>query len=644
MLRGMCGICGVIQLGGEPRQVIEPHVLVRMTDTMTHRGPNDRGTYQAPGVALGMRRLSIVDIEGGHQPFLNERGDVYAMQNGELYNHELLRRDLRARGHLMKTRCDTEILPHLYEEFGSRFAEQLRGMFGIALWDESRRRAVLVRDRLGIKPLYWARTGDLLVFASELKSLLASGLIEPELDYDAIDAYLTLGFVPAPRSPLAQVSKLLPGHQLVVEGDRLTIERYWTYPEPSVESPRLTEAEYAEGLLAVLEESVRLRLMSDVPLGAMLSGGLDSSLIVALMARNMSEPVKTFSVGFAEDGDLSELGDARYVSSVFGTDHHDLELSFRDDALDLSELVWWLDEPLADLSALGFEAISQVAARHVTVALSGQGADELLGGYTKHRAASLVGAWQNLPAPLGRAGAAIALRGPSRFHRAARTLAAPEPVARLIEMSGRLGGDLRQSLYRGSLTGKRGDAALDAIRYALGGASDEPLPATLHIDAQLALPDLMLHYFDRTSMAHSLEVRVPFIDHHVVEYCARIPADLKVRRLQTKYLLKRAADGLIPAKIIHKRKLGFFRGSTQNWLQTQLRNAVPELLETDLRCGEFIDTKLVHNLAIAHRDGTDFSNGQLLTSILMLETWLRTYVPRAVAAPSGGRDPAPVFG
>ena len=638
----MCGICGVIQLGGEPRQVIEPDVLMHMTDLMTHRGPNDRGTYGAPGIALGMRRLSIVDVEGGHQPFVNERGDIWAIQNGELYNHEHLRNDLRARGHRLQTRCDTEIIPHLYEDAGSRFAEQLRGMFGIAVWDETRRRAVLVRDRLGVKPLYWARSGDLLVFASELKSLLASGLIDTELDYEAIDAYLTLGFVPAPLTPLAGVSKLLPGHQLVVEDGRVAVECYWKYPEPAVEGRRRSDEEYVEGLLEVLEEAVRLRLMSDVPLGAMLSGGLDSSLIVAMMARNMSEPVKTFSVGFAEDREFSELGDARYVSSVFGTEHHDLELSFLDDALDLGELVWRLDEPLADLSALGFEAISQVAARHVTVALSGQGADELLGGYKKHRAASLVGACRNLPAPLVQAAATAALKGPRRFHRAACTLRAPDAVSRLVEMSGRLGGGLRESLYRGPLLDKDGAAAVNALRHALAGTPDEPLPATLHMDAQLALPDMMLHYFDRTSMAHSLEVRVPFLDHHVVEYCARIPADLKVRRLQTKYVLKRAAEGIVPRQIIHKRKLGFFRGSTQTWLQAQLRNAVPELLGSDLRCGEFLDTGLVQRLAIAHRDGTDFSNGQLLTAVLMLETWLRTYVPRAVLSPPGGRDPVPV--
>ncbi len=632
-----------MQLAGEPRQVIESHLLVHMTDLMSHRGPDDRGTYEAPGIALGMRRLSIVDVEGGHQPVANERGDVRAVQNGELYNHEGIRRNLGARGHRLCTRCDTEIIPHLYEDAGPRFAEQLRGKFAIAVWDESRRRAVLARDRLGVKPLYWAQAGDLLVFASELKSLLASGLVDGELDYDAIDAYLTLGFVPAPRTPLAGVSKLLPGHQLVVEDGNHEIQRYWEYPPPIVGSPRLGEHEYAEGLLEVLEEAVRLRLMSDVPLGAMLSGGLDSSLIVALMARNMSEPVKTFSVGFAEDHDFNELSDARYVSSVFATDHHELELSFLDDSIDLAELVWCLDEPLSDVSALGLEALSRLASDHVTVALCGQGADELLGGYKKHRAASLVGAWKHLPEPLRETGAALAVRGPKRFRRAARTLAAPDPVARLIEMSGRLGGGLRTALYCGPLQGKVGAAAIDAMREALAGTTDEPLPATLHIDAQLALVDSMLHYSDRASMAHSLEVRVPFLDHHVVEYCTRIPADLKVRRLQTKSVLKRAASGIVPDRIIHKRKLGFFRGASDAWLQTQLRQTIPELLlGSEVRCTEFLDHEVIKRLTLAHRDGEDLSHGHLLTGILMLEIWLRTYLPRALKRPATARDSVPL--
>lgn len=379
--------------------MLAPQALDRMTDVMTHRGPNDRGTYLADGVALGVRRLSIVDVEGGHQPFGSEDGRIWAIQNGELYNHGRIRADLERRGHRFASRCDTEIIPHLYEEVGPAFPERLRGMFGLAVWDERNRRAVLARDRLGIKPLYYAVAGDVVVFASELKSVLASGLVGTELDYDAIDAFLSLGFVPGPLTPLAGIRKLMPGHRLVVDAAGVREEPFWSYPPPAPAEMTLEDA--AERLLAELEESVRLRLMSDVPLGAMLSGGLDSSLIVALMARHMNEPVKTFSIGFAEAGSANELADARLVARTFGSDHHELELSFADDSVDLAELVWHLDEPLADLSSLGFLALSELAAKHVTVALSGQGADELLGGYRKHRAAAIVGAWRRLQ--IGRA-------------------------------------------------------------------------------------------------------------------------------------------------------------------------------------------------------------------------------------------------
>jgi len=612
--------------------VVEPERLDHMTDVMTHRGPDDRGTFVANGVAFGVRRLSVVDVEGGHQPFSNEDGTVWGMQNGELYNHRDLRETLAADGHRFRSRCDTEVLPHLYERFGADFPEQLRGMFGLAVWDGTRRRAVIARDRLGIKPLYYAVRGDVLVFASELKSLLASGLVEPELDYEAVDAFLSFGFFPGPGTPFAGVSKLMPGHVLVADPSGVREERYWSYPEPRPGAG--SEREYREGLLEQLEESVRLRLMADVPLGAMLSGGLDSSLIVALMARNMSEPVKTFSVGFAEDSD-SELADARMVASAFGADHHELQLSVRDE-VDLEQLTWFMDEPLADLSSLGFLGLSELAARHVTVALSGQGADELLGGYRKHRAAAMVRAASHLPQPLVRGAAAAGLSGPPAARRLARTLQAPDAVERLLAMSSQVDGDLRSRLFRGPLAATSGDAARRAVAQRLGGADGDALANTLHIDGQLALVDDMLHYFDRASMAYSLEVRVPFLDHRVVEYAAGIPSELKVRRLRTKHLLKEAARGLVPDSVIDKRKIGFFRGSVAGWFDAQASKAVTDhLLDPGARYADFIDRRGVEQLVRSHREGGRAELGQLLLSILMLEVWLSTYVPRALGSGRG---------
>ena len=599
-----------------------------MTDAMTHRGPNDRGTYRAPGVAIGVRRLSIVDVAMGHQPFSNEDESVWAVQNGELYNHEEIRDDLAHRGHRFTSRCDTEILPHLYEEVGVEFAERLRGKFGIAVWDERRRRAVIARDRLGVKPMYYARVDDVVVFASELKSLLASGLVDADLDFEAIEAYLTLGFVPAPMTPLAKVKKLMPGERLIIGPDGIRLERYWEYPKPDADTTSSPE-ELAEGLLERLEDAVRMRLMSDVPLGAMLSGGLDSSLVVALMARNMSEPVKTFSVGFAEDGLTNELADARYVASVYGTDHHELEIAYGQRDIELGDLLWALDEPIADLSSLGFLAISELAAQHVTVALSGQGADELLGGYKKHRAAALVERWQRLPRPLRRAGEHAMLAGPSRLHRAARTLAAANASDRLLAMSGRVDDTLRAALYRGPLADTDGHAALRAIIPLAADVDDAPLAATLHIDGQLMLPDDLLHYYDRASMMQSLEVRVPFLDHKVVEYCARIPTSLKVHHLRTKHVLKEAARGIVPQRIIDKRKIGFLRGATSGWLQSQMDYAISDyLLAPNPHYAEFLDRAAVERLIAQHRSVDD---SHLLLVILMLEVWLATYVPRAIS-------------
>ena len=621
----MCGICGVVQLGGEPTEVISPEVLGRMTEVIRHRGPDDVGTYAAPGIAIGVRRLSIVDVMEGHQPFPNEDGTVWAAQNGELYEHASIRDRLGSHGHRFTSRCDTEIIPHLYEAYGDDFPARLRGMFGLVVWDATKRRAVLARDRLGIKPLYYSAAGDRLVFASELKSVLASGIVDVELDYAAIDAYLTLGFFPAPLTPLLGVRKLLPGHTLVIENGSVEERAFWSYPAPAPVSG-LSVGEHAEHLLEKLDESVRLRLMSDVPLGAMLSGGLDSSLIVALMARHMSEPVKTFAVGFAGAGETNELADARYVSNVLGTDHHELELSL-EDRVDLEDLCWHMDEPLADLSALGFRGLSELASRHVTVALSGQGADELFAGYRKHRAAAISGAFSRATVGLGPRVARIV---PDRGNTAVETLGARDPVERLIAASTHLSGPERELLVTGPLADVSGTASA-ILRERLGDVRGDALGSALYLDARLGLADDMLHYFDRASMAHSLEVRVPFLDHQLVELCATIPSGYKLHRFRrSKHVLKIAAAGLIPDRIIDKPKVGFFNRSVEGWLRAQTEGAVSDyLLDPGARVHELVDRGALESLVRSHSHD---SGTYVVLSLLMLEIWLRTYLPRAVAS------------
>jgi asparagine synthase (glutamine-hydrolysing) len=637
----MCGICGVIQIGGSAREVIEPNALERMTDAMTHRGPDDRGTFAEPGVAFGVRRLSIVDVEGGHQPFSSEDESVVAIQNGELYNHVKVRHELISRGHSFRSRCDTEILPHLYEDHGDEFPRELRGMFGAAVWDRRRRRAVIARDRLGVKPLYWARRGDCVVFASELKSLLASGLIEPTLDYEAIASFLTFGFVPAPRTPLAGVHKLMPGHRLVVGEGRCEVEQYWSYPQPEADRT-LSASEHAEQTLEALEESVRMRLMGDAPVGAMLSGGLDSSLVVALMARNTSQPVKTFSIGLEGAGKANELADARKVADLFGAEHHELELRVDDDVISLEDLVWSLDEPVGDLSSLGFHVISELASQHVKVTLTGQGADELFGGYRKHRVAAMADQWRKLPSGLRSAGAFGARHLGGELRRIVTALEPQTPEARLVAMSSMLEPELRRALFAGPLAMHAEEESAPAVAAILRGLlpGSDALSETLFVDAQFALADDMLHYFDRTSMAHSHEVRVPFLDHEFVELCARIPSELKIRGRTTKYLLKEIARSVLPSEIIDKPKIGFFRGSgasTRGWLDAGAERSLAHyLLDPAARTAEFLDRGTVEALVASHAKDGRRAN-RLLISLLLLEIWLATYLPRATAvvAPSG---------
>ena len=405
-------------------------------------------------------------------------------------------------------------------------------------------------------------------------------------------------------------------------------EPYWNYPVPSPEAPRASDGDYMERLVAELEESVRLRLMSDVPLGAMLSGGLDSSLIVALMARNMSQPVKTFSIGFVEAGPSNELADARYVAGVYGTEHHELELSFAEGVIDPADLMWHMDEPLADLSSLGFHALSELAARHVTVALSGQGADELLGGYSRHRNALIADRWDRLPRIGRRLGVDLMRHGPHRLRRAALVLGDADAGRRLLAMKRHIGGQLRARLL---LDGER-DVAAQVADGMLDGVDGDLVSKALYLDGRFSLPDDMLQYFDKMSMAHSLEVRVPFLDHHVVEFCARIPSDLKVRRRTTKYLLKEAARGMVPDRVIDKRKIGFFNPAVQSWFTAQAEKSIADYLLTESpRVGEFVNQVEMRKVITDHLDGRDTRHGDGLLTLLMLEIWLSTYLPRAMS-------------
>lgn len=619
----MCGIVGVVS--SDPRALPRGHERLRaMTDVIRHRGPDDDGHLCEPGIALGMRRLSVIDVAGSAQPLANEDGSVWTVFNGEIFEYQPLRAELAARGHVLSTEGDTETIVHLYEEHGHRFPTRLRGMYGIAVWDRPRRRLVLTRDRMGVKPLYTVEGPWGLAFASEVKSLIVGGFVEPRLDPEAAELFLALGYVPGPLTLFAGVRKLPPATTLVWEdGRRVAEEPYWSpWDDPPARAGQSRE-EDREELLRRLRRAVRARMVSDVPLGLMLSGGLDSSLIAALMGEVSDRPVETFSIGFREDGRANELDDARAVARELGTNHHELMTSAVDHPELLDDVLWHLEEPVADLSPLGFHLLCRLTREHVTVALSGQGADELLGGYRKHLAAARLPA--RLPAPARAAlRAAAAGAGDREAARALAAAAAATPAERVLAMS-------RVAPPRGSEA--RVAAALAAHDP---GRAATVLGQTLELDRRTALVDLMFLYFDKASMAASLEVRVPFMDHDVAALCAALPDDRKVHRGEGKALLREAARGLVPDAVLARPKRNFFRSAVDAWLAANRPLVAETLAAARARGAVPVPEALA---SVGGGDGGRRAGERVLVHVL-LERWQQLFVDRsrAVAVASGSPD------
>jgi len=599
-----------------------------MTEAIVHRGPDEDGHHVAPGIAMGMRRLSIIDLASSHQPLSNERGDIWTVFNGEIFNFPELRRELQGHGHRLATAGDTETIVHVYEEHGIDFPRRLRGMFGIAVWDEPRRRLVLTRDRMGVKPIYYALTPRGLAFGSEIKSLLAGGLVEPRLDPLAAELYLAYGYVPGPRTLFADVRKLAPATTLVWQDGELKGESvYWT-PWEGAEPSGASWEEDQETLLRLLRDSVRARMISDVPLGVMLSGGLDSSLVTALMSEVSTQPVKTFSVGFEEDAQANELADARRVAQRFGTDHHELLTSAVEHPSLLEEALWHLEEPIVDLSFLGFLLLSRLAREHVTVALCGQAADELLGGYPKHAVARAADHLARVPAPGRSAVAAVGSRLPegSRLGRGLRAMTTEDDAERLLQMSRVVLESQRRALLNPAFRSTEADRELrQVIRSRASGRTGSVLRETLFLDTKLALVDLMFLYFDKMSMGTSLEVRVPFADHDVVSFCMGLPDDRRITRGRRKEILRRVSRGLLDDATIDKKKRGFFRGASSSWLNTHRDGMVRDaLLDERARGRGIFEPTAVQNL-IARSSGTGRA-GEPLLAVLLLELWHRCFI------------------
>jgi asparagine synthase (glutamine-hydrolysing) len=621
----VCGIAGFAGWTGSH----DAHArdLRAMCGAIRHRGPDDEGHLVASGVALGMRRLSIIDVAGGMQPIANEDGRVQVVFNGEIYNHRQLQADLERRGHRFATRSDTETLVHLYEDHGDALVQHLRGMFGFAIWDARRERLLLARDRVGIKPLYYWETRDGIAFASEVRSLLALDRFPRHLDRRAIAYYLSLGYVPEPLSAFAGVKKLPPGHTLAWERGRgAVVARYWTPARPEA---RLGEREAVEELRRLLADSVGCHLESEVPLGAFLSGGIDSSTVVAEMARQMDRPVKTFSIGF-EEPEFNEAPHAAAVAAAIGTDH--TELIVRPDAEALiDEVVRAFDEPFADSSALPTFLVSQLARREVTVALSGDGGDELFGGYTRYlellRRRELAGPVREL---VGRAARRLPHGAPGRNRlvdlsrtlrgRYAATVAAPLAVDE---------GGL--ALPEVAAAGARSLDALVAPWFDEARDRDFAAQMTI-VDLQSYLPGDILTKVDRMSMAVSLEARVPLLDHHVVEFAVSLPSALKVRDGTGKWILREAIRDLVPPAVLSKRKQGF-GVPLRTWFRGELRHRVEALRRPDSPIYEYVDRAAVARVAAEHQSGRR-DHSTTLWRLLVLDGWIDGLQAGAIAQPS----------
>jgi asparagine synthase (glutamine-hydrolysing) len=551
----MCGICGVV--AAERERGPDREAVARMSGRLVHRGPDDEGLFCEGPAALAARRLSIIDLAHGRQPIENEDGSAVVVQNGEIYNYRELKRELEGKGHRFATGCDTEVLVHLWEEEGERFVERLRGMFAIALWDKRRRRLLLARDRFGIKPLYYRHLEGELSFASELKALIEQPGFSRQIDPEAVSAYLAFNSIPAPLTIFAEARKLPPGYLLAYEGGEAELRRYARAGAVPGDERGGSEDELAAELREVLDDSVRAHLVADVPVGVLLSGGVDSGGLAALAAVHSAEPVRTFSIGFEEAG-FNELSRARLVAERYGTDHH--ELIVRPDAVELlPKLVEAFDEPFGDSSALPTYLVSELAAGHVKVALSGEGGDELFGGYYTY-VADLLARRVGRLAPLARP---LAEALPSRTDRVgfdykakrfARAAALP-PLERHHAWKEIFSPQLRAELTG---TGASGWDPVDLYRarYAETGGAD-PLARMQDVDLGIYLVDDLLVKTDRASMAHSLETRVPFLDPRVAEFAFSLPRRMKVRGFQKKRLLRRALAPLLPDEIVRGRKQGF---------------------------------------------------------------------------------------
>jgi asparagine synthase (glutamine-hydrolysing) len=632
----MCGICGTVNF--KATHPVDRVLLERMTAALAHRGPDDQGYFHENNVGLGHRRLSIIDLSGGRQPMFNEDGSAVVVFNGEIYNYAGLTADLAAKGHRFVTRSDTETIVHAYEEYGEQCMRDFRGMFAFAVWDRRRKRLLLCRDRLGIKPLYYYAGEDFFAFSSEIKSLLQDPRVPREVDPGAVDLYLALRYVPGPATMFKNIFKLQPGHWMTVDESGTKTGQYWDIAYDA--APRRPESEMIEEFRQLFEESVKLRLIAEVPLGVFLSGGLDSSAVLAVMSRiTGGRGVKTFSVGYeacgtgaAEIEAANEFSFARQAAAHFGADHHEFRVSGSDFRDAIPAMVSHLDEPMADPTCIPLYFIAKLARDYITVVLSGEGADETMGGYSLYRKILALEKLRRSAGPLAAGFSAFAAlpfgsRTRSYLRRAGKSIEESyRGVVKGVPLETRLA-------LSGESRVQEADAALSAIfrHYFNRVKHASPLNRMLYADAKVWLPEDLLLKADKMTMAAAVELRVPFLDHKLVDYVAGLPDEVKVRGNLGKWILRQAVGSELPPTILHRTKKGF-PIPAETWFRFELRDFVRDtLLAQDSACRRFFDSQAIEEI-VSRQERGKVCGHQEVWSLLVFEFWHKQFIDDVASA------------
>jgi asparagine synthase (glutamine-hydrolysing) len=626
----MCGIFGI--LAKDPAHFSHADAQLRVIE---HRGPDEEGKWRGDCVYLGNRRLSIIDLAGGSQPIFNETNSCCIVFNGELYNFLDLRPVLEGRGHVFRTRSDTEVVLHAYEEWGTACLDHFNGMFALAIWDSQRQHLFIARDRIGEKPLYYYAAPDRFVFGSEIKSIVADPTIPREVNPRGLSNFLAFGHALAPDTMYRNILKLLPGHYLIAREGEVKITQYWDVgDEPQLpEGKPLREEEYAERILALLDDSVRRRMIADVPVGAFLSGGVDSSAVVALMKRHATGPVKTFSLGFSIGGAYNELSDARRVANFLGTEHHELQVDHLDMVETLQKLVYFYDEPYGDAANFPLFLLSEFAVKQVKVVLAGEGGDELFGGYRRYVADQTADMYQKLPGVITRSlpGLAGMIPRVRRIKKILRTLPIEDPARRYAAWLEVFTPEMQSELLDQTLLTSLGgyDPGWQYPHYYYRklqhGSVPDHLNRIMYVDFKTWLADTYMEKVDKATMAWSLEGRLPLLDHRLVELAYQIPAAYKIKGLSTKVVLKRAVKDLLPPEVLTKPKHGF-AVPTDPWFRGPLKKYVFEtLMDERTRRRGFFNPAYVERLYGLHRDGKEVQD-TALWFLLNFELWNRRYI------------------